>query len=188
MDDLGSHDRRLHRFVLTNLLVLVVSWAISHLNWMVFSGLGVQPMPFWPASGVALVAGIRWGWSIAPGVATSTVLADHYSLGGPWEFAVCIAVMDTIGPLLAAGIIRRRVSGKSWLTWNRGDVTVVFMAGVILASVLSAIGGIGSKWLLGMTPGSGLLQGFLRWTLAHGLGALIIAPPLFVWFVEDKKR
>lgn len=172
---------------LENVVVLAVCWALSHVNWMVFNSLGVQPMPFWPASGVALVAGYYYGWRIAPGLALSTILADHYSLGAPWSFAAAISVMDTVGPLLAADIIRRRVQGKSWLTWNRGDITVAFLAGIVFASVLSAIGGIGSKWGLGMMPFEAVPQGLLRWSLAHGLGALILAPPLFILLARDRK-
>ena len=39
----------------------------------------------------------------------------------------------------------------------------------------------------GMMPFEAVPQGLLRWSLAHGLGALILAPPLFILLARDRK-
>ena len=174
--------------VLQNTIVCIAYWGVSHLNWMVFSSVGVLPMPIWPAAAVALVAAILLGWRIAAGTALGAILANHYSLGASWMYACCIAVMNTLGPVLAAVIVRRTTLGKSWSDWNWSDVTVLFLAGVVLAPLLTATGGVGSKWLLGLIPASAVPTAFARWGLAHALGALLFAPPLLVWFVKVERR
>ncbi len=175
------------RLVLENVVVLGAYWGVSHLNWMVFKSVGVLPMPIWPAAAVALVAAVHLGWRIAPGIALGTILANHISLPAPLNHACYIAMMNTLGPVLAAAIIRRSTSGKSWLTWNRTDVTVLFLAGVVLAPVLTAAGGIGSAWLLGLMSSSDVPRNFMRWGLAHALGALLFAPPLLAWLVRGAR-
>ncbi len=165
------------RIVVENLIIALAYWGLSKANFMIFSHVGVLPMPIWPAAALAFVVAFYRGWRVAPGIAVGTVLANHFSLGAPWVFACCIAVMNTLGPVLAAVMIRRRISGKSWPTWSRRDVTVLFLASVI-----------GSKWLLGLIPFSAVPQAFLRWDLAHALGTLLFAPPLLIWLAKEEQR
>jgi len=188
MKSAETSDCGLKRAVFENIVVLISYWGLSHLNWMVFKSVGVLPMPIWPAAAVALVAAILYGWRIAPGIALGTILANSYSLGSSWSFACCIAVMNTLGPLLAAAIICRRISGKAWLSMTRRDVTILFLAGVVLAPLMTAAGGIGSKWMLELIPSSDLQLAFLRWALAHSLGTLLFGPPLLVWCVKNEKQ
>ncbi len=171
-----------------NLVVLASYWGVSHLNWVVFKSVGVLPMPIWPAAAVALVAAIMCGWRIFPGIAFGTILANHVSLGAPLGYACCIAVMNTLGPVLAATVIRRKLWSAGWPAWNRADITVVFLAAIVLAPVLTAIGGTGSKWLLGLLPYADVPQAFLRWALAHASGTLLFAPPLFLLFVKTEQK
>ena len=176
----------LSRAILENGSVAAVYWGVSHLNWLVFKGVGVLPMPIWPAAAVALVAAMHYGWRIAPGIALGTILANRYSVGAAWDYSSCIAVMNTLGPLLAAAVIRGRVAGKTWGAWTRTDITILFLAGVVLAPLLTASGGIGSKWLLDLIPSSAVPQAMMRWGLAHALGALLFAPPLLLWFMKGE--
>lgn len=177
----GDNERTIGQLLALNVFVFILYWGVSHVNWLIFKSVGVLPMPIWPGAAVALVAATLYGWPLAPAIALGTIMSNHYSLSAPWVYAICISVMNTLAPLLCAFIIRRCIAGKSWLTLSRWDVTVLFLSGVVLLPLLSACGGIGSKWLLGLLPLAEVPQAFMRWTLSHGLGALIFAPPFLIW-------
>ncbi len=174
--------------VMWNAIIFATYWGISHLNWIIFNRVGVLPMPIWPAAAVALVGAILHGYSVAPGIALGAIFANHFSLGSSWALALGIAVMNTVGPLLAAKIMRHRITVRSWSTWNRIDVTVVFVAALALAPLLTAIGGIGTKWLLGQIASPDVANAIARWALAHALGTLLFAPPLLVCIPIGRRK
>ncbi len=171
--------------LLQNAAVLIAYWGISHLNWIVFKNVGVLPMPIWPAAAVALVSAIVLGWHIAPGIALGTILANHFSLGGSWTLACCISIMNTIGPVFGAILIRRRIAGKPWSAWNRRDITLLFFSGAVLVPMLTATGGIGGKLILGLMTISEVPLAFMRWEIAHTLGTILFAPPLLLWLYKE---
>lgn len=156
-------------------------WGIAHLAFVVFKNLGILPMPFWPSAAVAIVMAFYRGWRIAPGIAAGAVLANHFSLGGPWPYALGIAVMNTVGPLCGAAIMRQRVSDRI-VIGGLADLLICFVAIYIVPPMLAATGGIGFKYFFGMIAANDLLFGWLKWTLAHALGNLLCATPIFAWF------
>ena len=173
------------RLLLENVCVGMAYWGISHLNYLLFSGIGVLPMPIWPAAALAIVTAFYRGWRIAPGIAAGTILANHYSLGGSWGYAVAISVMNAIGPLAGAALARRRVSLDLEIR-GLGDIAFCFAAMVVLTPMLTATGGIGSKWLLGLMPGSAVPAAWLKWAMAHAMGTVLFALPVFAWLAVGK--
>lgn len=176
------------RLIVLNGVVLLGYWGVSYLNWLIFSGVGVLPMPIWPAAAIALVSALLYGWRIAPGIALGTILANHWPLGASWPYAACIAVMNTAGPVLGAAIIRLRIRNKFWTSWTPGNVTILFLAGIILVPAMTASGGIGSKWLLDLVATADVPKALLGWWLAHALGTLLFAPPLLLLLVKGDRR
>ncbi len=174
------------RLILENLAAALSYWGISHLNWMVFSGVGVLPMPLWPAAALALVVALHRGWRIAPGVAAGVVLANHFSLGAPWSLALCISVMNTIGPVWGAILIKKRITDDLVVN-NTNDFVLALLIGVGLVPLLTALGGIGSKFALGMQPSHALPFALGRWAMAHSLGTLLFALPYLIWADGRKK-
>ena len=174
------------RLVLENVAVLLAYWGLSHLDWLVFNRLSILPMPFWPAAGLALVAAVMRAWRIAPGIALGAILANRWSLSASWAYASCIGLTNTLGPLAAAAIIRKRIAGRPWLQWQGKDYTAVFIAGVVLAPVITATGGIGAKWILGIIPFASVARDFARWWLGHAIGTLLCAP--LVLFFPDRRE
>ncbi|HNX90871.1 MAG TPA: MASE1 domain-containing protein [Candidatus Omnitrophota bacterium] len=170
--------------VAENLAVALAYWLISHLNWLIFKNVGVLPMPIWPAAALAVVVAFYRGWQIAPGIAIGTILANYYSLGAPWGYAVCIAIMNTAGPIIGAGMMRWRVSAKINIR-SFGDVMFCFLAIIILVPVLTATGGIGFKWLLGLIPANEVVSAWLKWAVAHSLGTLVFGVPVFAFLKEE---
>jgi integral membrane sensor domain MASE1 len=172
---------------LDNVLTALAYWALAHLTFLIFKNLGILPMPLWPPAAVALVAAFYRGWGIAPGIAAGTILANHFSLNSSWEYAAAIALMNTVGPLLGASIMRWRVSPRLFIV-KPADLLICFLAAYLLPPMLAATGGIGFKYLFGMIPANDMLIGWLKWTLAHSLGTLLFATPVFAWLAFKEPR
>ncbi len=168
-----------------NLLIALGYWAVSHINFILFKSVGVLPMPVWPAAALAFLAAFYRGMAGAPGIALGTVLANHLSLGGPLNYALCIAVMNTLGPVWGAALMRSRVSRNIRISGS-GDIWICVLAGLVLTPMLTALGGIGFKWALGLIPKEAVLSAWGKWALAHCLGTLFFAVPVFAWIRERK--
>ncbi len=169
-----------------NILIALTYWGVSHVNFMIFKAAGVLPMPIWPAAALALVTAFYRNWAAAPGIAAGTILANHFSLSAPLQLAVCIAVMNTLGPLAGASLMRRRVT-RDLSIRSFTDVLFCFLAGIIAVPVLTASGGIGSRWMLDLIPDHEVMTAWLKWFLAHSLGTLIFAVPVFAWIKGEPK-
>lgn len=168
------------RLVVENILAALGYWGVSHVNFIIFKKVGVLPMPIWPAAALALVFAFYRGWMSMPGIAAGTILANHYSISAPWNYAVLIAVMNTLGPIAGAWLVRSRVSPGLYIR-SLGDVLICFFAGMVLMPVLTATGGIGFKYVLGLIAKEAVFAAWLKWYLAHSLGALIFGVPVFAW-------
>ncbi|NDV28409.1 MASE1 domain-containing protein [Desulfovibrio sp. JC010] len=168
------------KIIMENLAVAAAYWIVSHLNWVVFSSVGVLPMPIWPAAAVAIIAALYRGWAIGSGIALGTILANHFSLGAPWAFACCIAVMNTLGPLLGASLIRSKNGGGLHFK-TAGNMGFAVFVGVFLVPLLTALGGIGSKFMFGFLPAGKVVVSIARWGMAHALGTFVFAVPYFAW-------
>jgi PAS domain S-box-containing protein len=166
--------------VAENIIVAMAYWGLSHINVILFSHLGLFPMPIWPAAALALVVAFFRGLTIAPGIALGVVLADHFSLGIGWSYSLSIAIMNTLGPIAGAALMRNRISLQLKIS-DAQDLWFCFFSALILVPVLAASGGIGFKWLLGMIPAEAVPVALLKWALAHALATLFFALPAFAW-------
>jgi integral membrane sensor domain MASE1 len=173
--------------LLVNIGVALLYWLLSHINFLIFKQVGLLPMPIWPAAALAIIVAFYSGWKIAPGLAIGTILANSISLGGSFVFACCIAIMNTLGPIIGASIARKRVSIKINIS-NIMDVVIFLLATVILVPMLTAFGGIGFKWFLGLLPTEMLFISWLKWSLAHSLATFFFAIPVFAWIRISRKN
>ncbi|HPS01822.1 MAG TPA: ATP-binding protein [Candidatus Sumerlaeota bacterium] len=165
------------RTFLINGMVALAYWGVSHLNGLFFRHVGILPMPIWPAAAVAILAGFKWGPRIAPALAAGSILANHFSLGASWACSAGVTVMNTIGPLLAVSWANRRLETESLAT----RLLKLAIASLILAPAMTATGGIGTQWLLGLIPQEMAGPRWVRWFLAHSSGALLFVPPVLVF-------
>ncbi len=153
----------LNKTVSENILTALTYWLISHINYLLFSTIGLVPMPIWPAAALAIVLSFYKGLKIAPGIALGSILANHLSLGAGLLFSSCIAVMNTIGPAAGAYIMKRKVT-RYFRIKSIFDLAVCFSAAIILTPFMTALGGIGSKWMLGLLPLSEVPAAFGKWS------------------------
>lgn len=185
-DALGNRKLDWHRLALENGSIALGYLLLACLAFLLFRRLGVLPMPIWPSAALAIVVAVYRGWWAAPGIALGTVLANFCILGSPFPLALGIAVMNTLGPL-AGGWIVRRLATTRLIIRGPGELLCCFAAIVLLPPVLSASGGIGCKWLLGLIAVDQLVISWMKWAVAHALGSLLFAVPVFAWlsFKED---
>ncbi|MFT5701086.1 MAG: PAS domain S-box-containing protein [Desulforhopalus sp.] len=170
----------LSRSFAENLGVALLYWAMTHINFLWFSNVGLAPMPLWPGAALAIVVLFYRGLRIAPGIFLGVVLADHYTIGLGWFFASYLAVVNTLGPLAGALLMKRRITEELNISGFK-DVLFCFFAALFVAPMISAIGGIGYKWFLGAIPTFAVPAALVKWSLGHALAILFIAFPLFIW-------
>lgn len=163
------------------LVLALAYWGLSHLAWMLFHALGVLPLPVWPAAGLAFAAALHGGWWAAPGLAIGTVLANQVSLGAPWGLglAIGIADMNTLGPVLGAALLRWRVTRHLRIR-SLTDLLICLGITLALGPLLTASGGIGTKWLLGLAATPDIPIQIARWMMAHAAGTLLVGVPLLI--------
>ncbi|MFZ2852671.1 MAG: MASE1 domain-containing protein [Rhodocyclaceae bacterium] len=126
----------------------------------------------WLPTGIALAALFRWGWAVWPGVCLAAFLVN-LSLDSSWLLAAGIAVGNTLGPLLAVGMLKR-VGFQPALERQKDVVSLIAAAGV--GMTVSASGGVGNLYAAGLVPLESTGFAWLGWWMGDTLGVLLIAP------------
>lgn len=157
-------------------------FAVSWGNWALFKTAGVLPMPIWPAAGLAAAVAFRFGWAAIPGLWLGTFLANGLALGASWKLSALVGIMNAVGPVIAACGVKRFSSRPFALQSVRDVVSFLFWF-VAFTALLTAIGGIGARFLLGTIPAAEMPLALFRWWVAHASGAVLFGPlflaPLF---------
>ncbi|OEU69225.1 MAG: hypothetical protein BA863_17735 [Desulfovibrio sp. S3730MH75] len=168
------------KFVCENGAVALGYWFITYLNWLLFRNVGIMPMPIWPAAAFALILALSRGWSVAVGIAVGVILADSVTLGVPFKLAASISITNTLGPILGAVLIKKRISSELKIKSFR-DFIAVFAIGLIFVPFITSLGGVGSMLLFGEVSANMALSSMVRWAMAHSLGTLLFALPYLIW-------
>jgi signal transduction histidine kinase len=136
---------------------------------------------FFPATGVTLAALLLTSYRYWPVVTAATFASEyvsHFVLGEPALVGFGLALSDTLGPLLAAWVIRR-ILGRIPRLDNGPDLMVLFLAGVLLGPLIDA--SIGPPFARMITISSSYLETAARWWTGDALGALIVGSFLLAW-------
>ncbi len=169
-----------NKFAYENGAVALGYWFITYLNWLLFSSVGIMPMPIWPAAALALIAALYRGWLVAVGIAVGVVLADSVTLGVSLNLAASVSIMNTLAPILGAVLIKKRISSELKIK-SFSDFIVVFLIGCVFVPFVASLGGVGSMLLFGELSTDMALSSIVRWTMAHSLGTLLFALPYLIW-------
>ncbi len=172
-----------YRLLLQNLLIAGAYWAISHINMLFFTSFGVLPMPIWPAASLAVAVSLFMGLRGAPGIAAGALLSNALSLGSTFPVAAGIAVMNTLGPLAGALLIKRSAVMNPPFFRLR-DTGLFLLYGVIVMAALTATGGTASILAGGRITLEAVPLSWLRWWIAHASGALLFTPMLLCWLSD----
>jgi len=132
----------------------------------------------WPPTGIALVALLRRGRWIWPGVTLGAFVVNVW-VGAPLLVAAGIATGNTLEAVVAATMLRR-------LGWedrleNVAEVLRLVAVGALLSTVLSATIGVASLMVAGIVSPARFGSTWWPWWLGDAMGDIVVAPFLIVW-------
>ncbi|HEY8709159.1 MAG TPA: MASE1 domain-containing protein, partial [Burkholderiaceae bacterium] len=129
----------------------------------------------WPPTGIALAALLRFGLGVWPGVFAGATLVA-LTTGAPLWLALLVAFGNTVGPALAAWVLRR--DGLHVELDRRRDLWLYGAIGVGLSMLITASNG--TFWLAasGTIAWSDAPRAWMVWWLGDVMGALVVGIPL----------
>ena len=128
----------------------------------------------WLPTGIALAALLRWGYICWPGIFLGA-LATNYSIDSSPLLDACIALGNTLGPLLAARILQRlEFQG----TLDRARDILFLVSAAALGMLASASGGVISLLLFRVLPLQESGLAWLSWWAGDVVGVLMAVPLL----------
>lgn len=136
-----------------------------------------QVTPFWPPTGIALVALLLWGLRMWPAVALGAFLVNVAL--GPWIVPVLFIVAgNTLAPVCAY-LLLRRVGFRTELDRLKDALALVFL-GALGGMVISATVGTGVLVAFGALSSGAFWPTWSVWWTGDAMGVLVIAPLLLV--------
>jgi signal transduction histidine kinase len=145
--------------------------------------------PVWPAYGIALAAGLKYGYRIWPALAASAFLV---AVQGSVSAAAAAgqAIGATLGALTGTFLLRRIANFDPSLSRLR-DALGLIVLGAFGSALVSSVIGVFSLYATGIQPYSGLPSAWLIYWLGDSTGALLVTPLMFtplVWHMPSRAR
>jgi signal transduction histidine kinase/CheY-like chemotaxis protein/integral membrane sensor domain MASE1 len=169
--DFVAAPKRYSDVVVGNVVVCAVYFAAARLG-LQLASLHGSVSPFWPASGVAVVAllmgGVRW----MPGVLAGAFLANALS-PIPLAVAAAISIGNTLEAVLGAGI-RQRLA--SWRALQPFEELVSWIGASLVGPVVAATGGVVALHLGAGVPAEKMREIAFTWWAGDAVGILVVAP------------
>jgi integral membrane sensor domain MASE1 len=163
--------------------VIYVSTAALGLSLDAVSGIATV---VWPPTGIALAALTLYGTRFWPGIAVGALLVNLWA-GAPAFAAGGVAVGNTLEALLGAFLLRHVVRFHPALDRLQDVLGLVILAAG-LSPLVSATIGVTSSWWGGVIPPGSYGRAWWTWWLGDAMGALIVAPLVFVWSARPHRR
>jgi len=150
----------------------------------------------WPAAGIALALILLNGYRLWPGVLLGSILVNLDLAGlrglafGDAFFALllpfAIGLGSSVQALAGAWLLRRYVGYPLALDDTRSVWRfIVFVCGV--SCLVGASVGASALWLAGKLPAENFLFNWFTWWVGDGLGVMIFATLIFVFFAEPRE-
>src|SRR5262245_21980927 len=165
------------------LCVIYVGTAALGLSLDAVSGIATV---VWPPTGIALAALTLYGARFWPGIALGALLINIWA-GAPVFSASGVAVGNTLEAQLGAFLLHRVVRFRPVLDRLQDVLGLVILAAG-LSPLVSASIGVTSGWWGGLIPAASYGKAWWTWWLGNAMGALIVAPLVFVWSTWPRRR
>src|ERR671912_1206246 len=145
--------------------------------------------PVWPAYGVALAAGLKYGYRVWPALAASAFLV---AVQGSVSAAAAAgqAIGATLGALTGTFLLRRIGNFDPSLSRLRDAIGLIVL-GAFGSALVSSVIGVFSLYATGIQPYSGLPSAWLIYWLGDSTGVLLVTPLVFtplVWQTPSRAR
>ena len=130
-------------------------------------------------AGIALVAVLRCGYRIYPGIVVGAFVAN-VSAGVPLLPACVIAAGNTLEAFCAAYLLQE-VAGFHGTLDRIRDVLSLVVLGALVSSCSSATIGVTAAWWAGVVPPARYFVAWWIWWLGDSLGILLVGAVVLVW-------
>ncbi len=140
----------------------------------------------WPPTGIVLAAFLLFGTRLWPGAFLGAFLVN-LTTAGTILTSLGVAGGNTLEGLIGAYLVTRFANGRN--AFERGPDTFRFalLAGTVGTAVAATIG-VTSLSLGGFAPWRDYHDIWLTWWLGDGVGAMMVAPLLILWFSNFRFR
>lgn len=130
-------------------------------------------------TGIGLAALVLGGSEFWAAVFVGALLV-HLASGSALPSAFAIAIGSTLEAFVGAVLVRRWANGPRAFQDGQDVIRFTALAG-LCATAIAATLGVASLALFGGTPWQEAGPLWLTWWLSDAAGALLVAPPLFLW-------
>jgi len=135
------------------------------------------PAPLWLPSAVSMYAALRIGTSCWPGIFLGSLATNTFGFGEPVGISAAVSIGNTLGPILAASLMEKRVRIAD--PFSRVGECVAFSAGVVLMGAISAMIGA-TAVALELPRGAQIgVEHWLNWMISD-VGAVLLLTPLLL--------
>jgi integral membrane sensor domain MASE1 len=154
-------------------LLVAVAYYIAAKLGLRLALVGRNITPFWPPTGIAVVAFLVLGRSVWPGVALAAFVVNLPITTGVLP-AAATAAGNTLAPLVAATLLAK-VGFRREIDRLRDAAAIVFV-GALLSMSISASVGTGVLVASGALPAAALPGSWAVWWAGDAMGVLVVTP------------
>jgi diguanylate cyclase (GGDEF)-like protein/PAS domain S-box-containing protein len=154
-------------------VLVLLYWATAKIG-LYFSSIATISL-IWPPAGISLAALLIFGYRLWPAVAIGACLAEMGS-GVSLNVALGMTAGNTLEALLGAWLLNR--AGFSLALEDPKDVLRLVMLGAGVSPLISALFGVSSLVIGGVTPLGVSPQALLSWWGGDALSILVVTPLL----------
>jgi len=138
-----------------------------------------QITTIWPATGIAMVALLLWGYHYWPAIFVGAFVANSL-IGVPPHIALGISTGNTIEAVVAILLIRRYIP-ETGILERMSSIMRFVVLGPFLSSTIAASIGVATLVLGKIIPLARAGEAWLVWWVGDMMGALIIVPLVVAW-------
>jgi diguanylate cyclase (GGDEF)-like protein len=140
----------------------------------------------WPATGIAIAALLIFGYRMWVAVLAAAFLVNLTTFGSA-ATSLGIGIGNTLEALVAASLVNRFAGGVRAFADSRNAFKFTVLAAMVSTAVSPTIG-ISSLAVAGYARWADFGSIWVTWWLGDGVGALVVAPALVLWWVDPRIR
>jgi PAS domain S-box-containing protein len=168
---------RLLRSLAQHTALVALTALTTRTGWL-FVGVDTGVSWLWPQAGLGLAALALLGFRAWPALLLGGLIGHQWAERVGSTPIVLLATIDTLEAVLGASILRQWPAFRAELSRLRDAFALV----VAIACAVT-LGALSATTLLAINvPAFGSFgRAFSTWVVGHGMGALVVAPPLLAW-------
>jgi len=150
---------------------------------LALASINASATPIWPPSGLALAAVLLFGYRIAPAIFIAAFLVNLATAGTVYT-SLAIGAGNTLEPIVAAALIHRFCGPDVFA--SPVSVAKFGLICAVASTPLAATVGVGTLAIAGLAPWENFGSIWATWWLGDLGGAIVVAPPIFLWARSER--